>query len=447
MISDLIERLKTGKSTNTSAPMEHPFSPVRRTTRTLPIEVDNEAIAHSERLAKWNVELLKQMLKQVVAKRQALGLSIVKGVTIPVCDNDIYEEVVDGIDMPAFDGTVSPDKLDAGSIDLGTEVENQLREYVYEITSQFATHDFHNVDHESQVCMSIKKILTRITAVVGSDQAELASADLDVRTFGVSSDPLSQFAVVFAGLIHNADHHGVPNSQLVLEEHPLAERYKNRCILEQHSITLAWELLMRPEYEDLRGAIYANESEAKRFRQILVNCVLSTNRTDEGLLSQRKQRWAVAFHRTGQELSLSVEDRNRRAIALLELLMQASDIFHATSTWQLYQKWSERQFMEVNKGYKTGRLMQNPMVFWYKSELLFFDEHVVPLAMRLSECGVFERSTGDQYLSLSLTNRQQWAAKGADQVASMLARYHGVEIEKTKARRAYRRMSLSATVA
>jgi hypothetical protein len=440
LIPDLVERLNAGKWTNTGVPVEL-SEPT--TALTPPTQEDTMAAKHNERLVKWNVEILKQLLKQVVAKRQALGLPTVRGVTVPVSDKDIYDEVVESIELPAFDRSVSPDKLDAGSIDLGSAVEDQLQKYVLEIAAKFAKDDFHNVDHESQVCMSIKKMLTRITTILGSDQVEHASAELDARTFGVSSDPLSQFAVVFAGLIHHVDHPGVPNSQLILDEHPLAKRYKNRCILEQHSIAVAWELLMQQQFEDLRAAIFSDETEALRFRQILVNCIMGTNFMDEDLLNLRKKRWARAFLQSRNENS--ADDRNRRATILLELLMQASDVFHATSTWPLYQKWSERQFLQVYKAFKTRRLMQNPSIFWYKSEMLFFDEHVVPIAQRISACGVFEQSTGDQYLSFSLSNRQQWAAKGGDHIASMMARYHGIEIEKSRTRRTYRRMSLSTT--
>jgi 3'5'-cyclic nucleotide phosphodiesterase len=443
MIPELVERLNAGSSTNTGIPVELQAEPTTDMTPTSP--EDTKAAKHAERLVKWNVEMLKQLLKQVVAKRQALGLPNVKGVTLPVSKGDIYDEVVEAIEVPSFDPSVSPDKLDAGSIDLGSAVEDQLHMYVVEIGSKFSKNDFHGVDHESQVCMSIKKMLTRITTVLGGEQAGSAFADLDARTFGVSSDPLIQFALVFAGLIHHVDHPGIPSSQLILEEHPLAERYKNRCILEQHSIAVAWELLMQPQYEDLRAAIFSDESEIKRFRQILVNCILGTNFSDEELLMFRKRRWARAFLHGRHENS--VEDRNRRATILVELIMQASDIFHATSTWQLYQKWNERQLMQAYKAFKTGRLMQNPTVFWYKSELLLFDEHVIPIAKQISECGVFEQSTRDQYLSFSLSNRQQWAAKGGDHLASMMARYHGAEIESTRTRRAYRRMSLTAPLA
>lgn len=444
LVATLNEKLNARrKSVKVNIPTEQSSQP-NLVMPSQPNEEENKAAIQNERLVKWNVEMLKQLLKQILAKRKALALPTVKGILLQDFNGDIYDEVTEAIEMPEFDASVSADKLDIGLIDLDEAVVNQLQAYVEEIASKFSKNSF-GVDHESQVCMSIRKMLTRITTVLASDQTELAAADLDDRTFGVSSDPLSQFAVVFAGLIHHVDDPGIPNSQLVAEEHPLAERYKNRCIFEQHSVSVAWELLMQPKYEDLRAAIFSDEAEAKRFRQILVNCILSTNFTDEHLVKLRKERWELAFLRNRKQDS--TETRNRRATILLELLMQAADVFHATSSWQLYQRWNERQFMQVYKAFKSGRLMQNPCVFWYKSELLFFDEHVVPIVRQMSECGVFEQSTADQYLGFTLSNRQQWAAKGGDHVASMMARYHGVEIAKSRARKAYRRMSLSATMA
>ena len=62
------------------------------------------------------------------------------------------------------------------------------------------------------------------------------------------------------------DHVGVPNTQLVLEKHPLAAHYNGKSVAEQNSIDLSWELLMDETFQDLRRAISANEAEFKRFR-------------------------------------------------------------------------------------------------------------------------------------------------------------------------------------
>ncbi len=409
----------------------------------VPPEQDEKAAKHMQRLIQWNVEMLKQLLKQVVARRQALGTADVRGVSLPVetTDHSIFDEVAEIIDFPQFDPSVSPDKLHPESIQLGTAAEEQLEQYVTDISSRFTKNDFHGVDHGSQVCMITKKMLSRISTLLSTDQAERAALDLDNRTFGISSDPLAQFAVVFASLIHHVEHEGISNAELVREGHPLAVKYNKRSISEQHSIAVSWEHLMQPQFADLRACIFSDETEIKRFRQIVVNCVLATDFVDEDLLALRKKRWEKAFVRGRTDNS--VENRNRRAIIVLEVIMQASDVFHATQNWHLYHKWNERHFMQVYRAFKSGRLMQDPSIFWYKSELLFFDEHVIPIAKQMSECGVFE-STGDEYLSFALSNRQQWAAKGGDYVASMMARYHGQEVEKVRSKRAYRRMSLSA---
>lgn len=46
---------------------------------------------------------------------------------------------------------------------------------------------------------------------------------------------------------------------------------------EQNSVDLCWELLLKPEYIDLRQAIYSNEEELQRFRQLVVNVVMGKN--------------------------------------------------------------------------------------------------------------------------------------------------------------------------
>lgn len=42
----------------------------------------------------------------------------------------------------------------------------------------------------------------------------------------------------------------------------------------QNSLDVAWELLMSPDYNELRSTIFVNRSEMLRFRQVTVNVVL-----------------------------------------------------------------------------------------------------------------------------------------------------------------------------
>ena len=53
---------------------------------------------------------------------------------------------------------------------------------------------------------------------------------------GISSDPLAQFAVVFSAVIHDVDHAGISNAQLIKEGAPVARFYKNQTVAEQNSL-------------------------------------------------------------------------------------------------------------------------------------------------------------------------------------------------------------------
>ena len=405
----------------------------------LPTIDGDETNSRIQRLVEWNVEMLQRLLKQIVAKRAALGQSDRNEDAIVTRDEGEtpLDEMVSAISFADFEAAAAPDQLNPNSVELSLAAITQLRDYVTDISRQFRQNPFHCLERESQVCMTARTSITRLINGSGNCQGE----DLHNKTFGISSDPLAQFALVFAALINNADHKGVPNSQLVHGEDKLAIKYKGKSVLEQNSIDIAFNHLMRSEFEDLRACIYANNAELKRFRQVVVNSVLATDCTNDEIISLRKARFEKAFG-GDNKLDLSKDSLDLKGTVALEMLMASSDMFHATQSWQVYQKWSERHFQELYTAFQIGRLRQDPSIVWNKLELTFFDEHVIPLAKLMSEGGLFGVS-GDDILGSALSNRQQWAAKGSDLVASMMARYHGKEVEKVRARRRHRRMSLT----
>jgi len=59
--------------------------------------------------------------------------------------------------------------------------------------------------------------------------------ELHHHTLGISSDPVAQFAVVFASLIHDVMHPGVPNGRFAIEKPDLAVKYRSRSMAEQRS--------------------------------------------------------------------------------------------------------------------------------------------------------------------------------------------------------------------
>ena len=154
--------------------------------------------------------------------------------------------------------------------------------------------------------MSVNKLLSRIVAPdvkvdmdAGDDAKhvqQLYALQLHDHTYGITSDPLTQFAVVISALIHDVDHRGVPNGQLAEEGKALFTAYNGKSVAEQNSVDIAWNHLMNnDEFKELRACIYSNQEELKRFRQIVVNTVMATDIFDKELSALRKNRWDKAF--------------------------------------------------------------------------------------------------------------------------------------------------------
>ena len=132
-------------------------------------------------------------------------------------------------------------------------------------------------DHASHVVMSVIKLMSRIVAPSHLDVAmenadekkkKKIAASLHDHTYGITSDPLTQFACAFSALIHDVDHVGVSNAQLVQEGVSIATKYKERSVAEQNSLDLSWDLLMRPEYRAFRAYLFPSQQELTRFRQL-----------------------------------------------------------------------------------------------------------------------------------------------------------------------------------
>jgi hypothetical protein len=312
----------------------------------------------------------------------------------------------------------------AESIEIDQTTVQLIHDYVACLANMYQEDNaFHCFEHASHVTMSVAKLLSRIVAPSDMDftNDEQALASLHDHTYGITSDPLTQFACVLSALIHDVDHQGVPNSTLIKENDPLADRYGGKSLAEQNSVDLAWELLMSPKFEPLVSTICQDDAELARFRQLVVNSVMATDIMDKDLKNLRNDRWEKAFSQTADadNNESSFEALNRKATIVIEHLIQASDVSHTMQHWNVYQKWNARLFQEMYRAFQDGRSSQDPTEFWYQGELGFFDFYIIPLAKKLKECGVFGVSS-DEYLQYAINNRNEWERKGKSIVEGLI---------------------------
>lgn len=253
---------------------------------------------------------------------------------------------------------------------------------------------------------------------------------------GITSDPLTQFACIFSALIHDAEHTGLPNAQLVKEGSDIAIRYQNVSVAEQNSVDVAWSILMEPQFKQLRSAIYCSQAEMIRFRQLVVNSVMATDIVDKKLKALRNARWEKAFNGSGTSIPAQegTDDVNRKATIVIEHLIQASDVSHTMQHWHVFHKWNENLFREMYLAYKEGKAQKNPADFWYQGEIGFFQFYIIPLAKKLKECGVFGVSS-DEYLNYAEKNLAEWKHKGEAIVEQYIASFEAFDAKRREQER------------
>ncbi|CAB9529735.1 expressed unknown protein [Seminavis robusta] len=266
----------------------------------------------TRRLVEWNVDILHRVLRQIAATRKVKDRQVKRTKTLDKNATEkakptmVLEELSEVIQLPRFSSKVAQVVANAEEEPVPPVVVNQLHNFVAELAAMYHDNPFHNFEHASHVTMSVVKLLSRIVAPTDLDVVDdenvnekafmkSVASKLHDNTYGITSDPLTQFAVVLSALIHDVDHLGVPNTQLVTEETATAIRYKGKSVAEQNSVDESWNLLMMPDYSELRKAIAATQTDWERFRQLVVNSVLATDIADKEQKQFRNARWDKAF--------------------------------------------------------------------------------------------------------------------------------------------------------
>ena len=175
--------------------------------------VDNKTVS----LIEWNTDVLLRLLRQIVARRMALQqinsdpVSPVSDSGVrrdPVDENEftnpmayIIDEVSEIISLPTFDYKSIEKQIPPESIVIEQAVIDQLHDYVSKIASMYHGNHFHNFEHASHVTMSVTKLLSRIVApseVEVIESLNQTGKTLHDHTYGITSDPLTQFACVYS---------------------------------------------------------------------------------------------------------------------------------------------------------------------------------------------------------------------------------------------------------
>eukprot|EP00977_Amphora_coffeiformis_P021283 scaffold9134_cov170-Amphora_coffeaeformis.AAC.7 len=113
----------------------------------------------TRRLIDWNVDVLKRLLKEIVAWRQASRKGI-KTEFVPEEESDargqtVIDEVSEIISLPQLNGADATFKQNVDAVCLSEAAETQLDAFVSSIAALYRENPFHNFEHASHVTMSV----------------------------------------------------------------------------------------------------------------------------------------------------------------------------------------------------------------------------------------------------------------------------------------------------
>lgn len=372
---------------------------------------------HLEELISANTCMLESLLRDVAATREnGTALGNLSTHCAPRKSNP-YDEIQLVLTMVS-EGSDTPTKACTNAC-LPPIVRAELRDFVVAIAAGYQNNEFHNFQHASHVA-HLSNILVK---TMKKDES------------GIVFDPLSRFAIVLSALVHDIGHTGVPNCRLAEENPDLALQYDNKSIAEQNSVDTAWSILMTDSFRNLRRCLFQSTEEENKLRQLVVNCVMSTDIFDKELKALRQSRWEKVQEERAS-FSTVHEEKNCKATCIVEHIVQASDIAHTMQEWEIYRQWNEQLFQELYSAFMDGREEIDPSEGWYKGELLFFDNWVLPLAQNLKDCGVW-KDVSEELIKQAANNRSKWAKEGEDICRKMLGkvkevRSHRVHCADTK---------------
>eukprot|EP00934_Nitzschia_sp_Nitz4_P008854 Nitzschia sp. Nitz4//scaffold144_size56818//19572//22039//NITZ4_006532-RA/size56818-snap-gene-0.1-mRNA-1//1//CDS//3329536501//8844//frame0 len=178
----------------------------------------------------------------------------------------------------------------------------ELRSFCRAILQGYNEVPYHNYLHAYHVLMSSNKLLDIVLQEGEPREFSDKLNSTGMNDLAFESNPLLHWSLVFGALIHDVDHLGVPNKQLVNENHPLAIQYNDQSVAEQRSLTVAFAELLKSEYDNLRQAVFpsgiSQSSEYRKFRESVTSLILVTDISEPERGASVRQRWEKAFKDT-----------------------------------------------------------------------------------------------------------------------------------------------------
>jgi hypothetical protein len=230
------------------------------------------------------------------------------------------------------------------------EVIEQLREFVKKMVQGYKDTPYHNFEHAYHVTISVSRLLDLVLASSNTN----GKKERPPPSYGLRNDPLNQLAMVFAALVHDVEHQGIPNRQLALEDDRLAILYNDQSIAENWSLYIAFSELLQDEFKSLREVMFGTGASIgtnySHFRRTVVNLVLNTDIASPERTQISKSKWKEAFGDPYETVERKIRAEARRMSLGMSLTGQDLQISKQGRRGSNYSEISGEDHTHTGKG-------------------------------------------------------------------------------------------------
>lgn len=282
-----------------------------------------------------------------------------------------------------------------------SQYKNVLSHVIDKIQQKYNMNHYHNFEHCTHVFVNSAFFLCNIGPIM---------------------TPVECIALLYAALIHDVDHLGVPNITLVKRKHPYAIRFHDQSVAEMHSLNLGFDALtshraiggstatytasstakvathtysdhLHSKTIDLNGDDIGeydllsdfSENEQQLFRHYVIELVLCTDIAD--VYKKRVTYLKVADATDHSTNSLKVNEQAGR-LALLTLLLRAADVGSSMQSTLTSHIWVHNYFFELKSASKFGDGPEFNKEIFFSNQINYMQGHSIFIIEALAKCRV-----------------------------------------------------------
>ncbi|OMJ78175.1 hypothetical protein SteCoe_22067 [Stentor coeruleus] len=259
----------------------------------------------------------------------------------------------------------------------------KMQRFIVAVCENYQDNPFHNLFHAFSVCQMIFTLSEKN------------------NKFGKFLLPMENFALFLSGLGHDLNHPGVTNVFMINSRHPLAVRYNDISVLENHHAATLMKFLELPGCDILSSMSHADQTH---MRKIIIPTVLATDMAKHNFVME---------HFISCMREFNIENGEHRQ-SFLDIVLHACDVGNPVFKFELATVWSLRIIQEFNEQVWKEEQNAIPISEFMRigsdinkikrNQIGFIDMFIHPLWMLLGNHidGI------DDYLESIEDNRRSW---------------------------------------